>query len=224
MDEQDTTRASLISQVRDLFPELGEGFIAACLHHYEDNAEALIDALLNNSLPPSLSSLKRNMPLPARPAAVPAAARAPAAAQPASVLAERRNVFDGDDFDVFAGKAIKSNRVVRGKKYEPSFLRPVPGNVAHTRAYAFLHRAQVDALKFMSQKGEVKKLKSMFEQYQYEDEYDDSYDSFQAVGDADGEVRLKPLSAPFSYLMMLPLCCRAWTLSNPTRTARLSLR
>lgn len=45
----------------------------------------------------------------------------------------------------------------------------------------------MDALKFMAQKDEVKKLKSMFEQYQYEDEYDDSLDSFQAVGDADGE-------------------------------------
>lgn len=41
----------------------------------------------------------------------------------------------------------------------------------------------------MAQKDEVKKLKTIFAQYEYEDEYDDSYDSFQAVGDADGEVR-----------------------------------
>jgi hypothetical protein len=42
----------------------------------------------------------------------------------------------------------------------------------------------------MAQKKEVKQLRRTFEQYQYEDEYDDSYDTFQAVGDADGEVRV----------------------------------
>lgn len=128
MDHQDATRASLISQVRDLFPELGEGYIAACLHHFEDNAEALIDALLTNSLPSSLSSLKRNMPLPkktAPAAARPSAAPAKPAAQPqqaVSVLAERRNIYDGDEFDVFAGKAVQGNRVVRGKKCAPPRL------------------------------------------------------------------------------------------------------
>jgi hypothetical protein len=101
--------------VRDLFPELGEGFIAACLHYFEDSAEALIDALLTNALPTALTSLKRNMPLPAKPVVAAATAARPAqaqvaAAQPAQpAQPERRNIFDDED--------LSNVRVLHGKKY-----------------------------------------------------------------------------------------------------------
>jgi activating signal cointegrator complex subunit 2 len=100
--------------VRDLFPELGEGFIAACLHHFEDRSEAVIDALLTNALPAALTSLKRNMPLPAKPAVAAATARPVQAVVPASqpsqpAQPERRNIFDNDD--------LSNVSVVHGKKY-----------------------------------------------------------------------------------------------------------
>ena len=45
---------SLISQVKDLFPELGEGFIDESLAYFEFDPEKLINALLEENLPPHL--------------------------------------------------------------------------------------------------------------------------------------------------------------------------
>jgi hypothetical protein len=48
---------SLISQVQEVFPDLGEGFIEACLSTYDNNVETVIDRILTQSLPDHLASL-----------------------------------------------------------------------------------------------------------------------------------------------------------------------
>lgn len=53
---------SLISQVKDLLPDLGEGFILACLEEYSYNAEQVINNILEDKLVPSLDKLDRTMP------------------------------------------------------------------------------------------------------------------------------------------------------------------
>ncbi|KAK0744587.1 hypothetical protein B0T21DRAFT_407673 [Apiosordaria backusii] len=52
-------RLSSVSQVQDLFPELGSGFISKLLDEYNDSTEQVIAHLLDDSLPPHLSSLDR---------------------------------------------------------------------------------------------------------------------------------------------------------------------
>ncbi|XP_050522680.1 activating signal cointegrator 1 complex subunit 2 isoform X2 [Daktulosphaira vitifoliae] len=46
---------SLISDVKDLLPHLGEGFIQLCLEYYDMNSEKVISMVLENSLPPELT-------------------------------------------------------------------------------------------------------------------------------------------------------------------------
>lgn len=48
---------SLISQVKDLLPDLGEGFILACLEHYSYEPEQVINNILEERLAPALSQL-----------------------------------------------------------------------------------------------------------------------------------------------------------------------
>jgi activating signal cointegrator complex subunit 2 len=36
--------------------------------------------------------------------------------EPHDLLASRRNIFDGDEFDVFSGNAVDRSKVSRGKK------------------------------------------------------------------------------------------------------------
>ncbi len=50
---------SLVSHIRDLFPQLGIDFIAHCLPFYNEDSEKLINALLEDNLPPHLSDLDR---------------------------------------------------------------------------------------------------------------------------------------------------------------------
>ncbi|KAH8904502.1 hypothetical protein BR93DRAFT_952441 [Coniochaeta sp. PMI_546] len=53
-------RMSQITQVQDLFPELGSGFVAKLLDEYSDDPEQVIAHLLDNSLPPHLQSADRS--------------------------------------------------------------------------------------------------------------------------------------------------------------------
>lgn len=53
---------SLISQVKDLLPDLGEGFILACLEGYDYNVEQVINNILEDKLVPSLDKLDQTMP------------------------------------------------------------------------------------------------------------------------------------------------------------------
>uniref|UniRef100_A0A8C0X2W7 CUE domain-containing protein n=1 Tax=Castor canadensis TaxID=51338 RepID=A0A8C0X2W7_CASCN len=52
---------SLISQVKDLLPDLGEGFILACLEHYHYDPEQVINNILEEGLAPALSQLDRSL-------------------------------------------------------------------------------------------------------------------------------------------------------------------
>ncbi len=52
-------RMSLISQVQDLFPDLGSGFIVKLLDEYSDDVEQTIAHLLEESLPPHLQNADR---------------------------------------------------------------------------------------------------------------------------------------------------------------------
>lgn len=52
-----------ISMIKDLFQDLGDGFILKCLQYFDLNAERVIDAILENNLPEELVSLNRQLKL-----------------------------------------------------------------------------------------------------------------------------------------------------------------
>lgn len=95
-------RMSLVSQVQDLFPDLGSGFIVKLLDEYSDDVEQVIAHLLENSLPPHLEHADRSDVLgpPHQISDKPAPDLAPRSTPPQ--LPTRRNVFDDDEFDQLA--------------------------------------------------------------------------------------------------------------------------
>lgn len=52
---------SLLYHIRELLPDLGEGFILACLEEYGYNSELVINNILEDKLSPSLDKLDRTM-------------------------------------------------------------------------------------------------------------------------------------------------------------------
>jgi activating signal cointegrator complex subunit 2 len=56
-------RMSQVSQIQDLFPELGSWFISQLLDEYDDNTEEVIAHLLEDSLPPHLAGADRTREL-----------------------------------------------------------------------------------------------------------------------------------------------------------------
>lgn len=53
---------SLLSCIKDLLPDLGEGFLLACLQEYDYNSELVINNILEDRLAPNLDKLDRAMP------------------------------------------------------------------------------------------------------------------------------------------------------------------
>ncbi|KAK5995580.1 Activating signal cointegrator 1 complex subunit 2 [Cladobotryum mycophilum] len=91
-------KMSQITQVQDLFPDLGAGFVSKCLDEYHDDVEQVVANLLGESLPPHLATVDRAEPLSSQPPLH--VDLAPQSTPPQ--LPTRRNVFDGDDFDRLA--------------------------------------------------------------------------------------------------------------------------
>ena len=50
----------MITQIQDLFPDLGAGFIVKCLYEYNDDIEQVTAHLLEESLPPHLAEADRS--------------------------------------------------------------------------------------------------------------------------------------------------------------------
>ncbi|KAJ1962807.1 hypothetical protein GGI12_002431 [Dipsacomyces acuminosporus] len=163
-----------ISQIQELMPDLGEGFIRACLSYYNHNTESAVVAILEGNLPPTLAALDRTMDT--------AQYRESALADSVAgsyidtddklstdedALSSRRNIFDNDEFDIFRRNTLDWSRVHRGKTDSPARL-----NDAN------------DAVK--------SRVMQIAQRIEEEDEYDDTYDDTvqDSIGfdtpDADG--------------------------------------
>ncbi|KAF2470417.1 uncharacterized protein BDR25DRAFT_287341 [Lindgomyces ingoldianus] len=105
-------RMSLVSQIQDLFADLGSGFVVKLLDEYNDNVEEVTAHLLEDSLPPRLADANRSEQLPTT-ASSSHPHLTPRFTPP--LLPQRRNVFDNDDFDKLA---VDTSRLHIGRKNE----------------------------------------------------------------------------------------------------------
>jgi len=93
---------SLVTQVQDLFPDLGSGFVLKLLDEYNDDVEHVTTHLLDDSLPPHLQLVDRKEQADVFDTSEQAKieALAPQSTPPLQpFIPERRNVFDDDEFD-----------------------------------------------------------------------------------------------------------------------------
>ena len=116
-------RMSHITQIQDLFPELGTGFVSKLLDEYGDDTEQVIAHLLEDSLPPHLRDADRSEALCVhailytgisgadlghRSHNVTEERHPDLAPQPTpSLVPARRNVFDNDELDRLAVDTAK---------------------------------------------------------------------------------------------------------------------
>jgi activating signal cointegrator complex subunit 2 len=122
-------RMSLITQVQDLFPELGSGFIVKLLDEYSDNVEQATAHLLDETLPAHLSSLDRALQL--HPASGQDHKDLAPRLVPRSAPSERRNIYDNDELDQLtvdtsrlhlgrAGKDLTADAVLADRSTAPN--------------------------------------------------------------------------------------------------------
>ncbi|KAI8968985.1 hypothetical protein BDF20DRAFT_916404 [Mycotypha africana] len=173
--DTDLENMAKISQIHDLFPDFGEGFIEACLQANNGDTEAVVMQLLEDTLPPTVSNLDRTMQRKALPNEIASVssfqdleneeqATALNRNQPrndGSILSTRHNIYDNDEFDVFNRKNIDTTRVYVGKK----------------------DKGTADALLKNERLTEEDKKKVIQRVVDiYDDEYDDTYDDINDAG------------------------------------------
>ncbi|KAI1344342.1 hypothetical protein F5Y15DRAFT_109850 [Xylariaceae sp. FL0016] len=98
-------RMSQISQIQDLFSDLGSGFISRLLDEYQDNNEQVIAHLLEDSLPPHLATADRTEELSTEKPRRKSHSIAPRSTPPQ--LPTRHNIFDDDELDQLAVDTAK---------------------------------------------------------------------------------------------------------------------
>ncbi|KFX92403.1 hypothetical protein V490_05400 [Pseudogymnoascus sp. VKM F-3557] len=103
---------SLVSQVQDLFPDLGSAFIVKLLDEYNEDVEVVISHLLEDSLPPHLSGLDRTEALPATASEESHIPHLSPRSTP-PLVPTRRNIYDDDEFDQLA---VSTSRLHFGRK------------------------------------------------------------------------------------------------------------
>ncbi|KAH0515809.1 Activating signal cointegrator 1 complex subunit 2 [Microtus ochrogaster] len=171
---------SLISQVKDLLPDLGEGFILACLEHYSYDSEQVINNILEDRLAPELSQLDRSLKRQVKP-------------DPTPLLTSRHNVFQNDEFDVFSRDSVDLSRVHKGRRKEEN----VRSLVNDKRAVA-AQRLRYQQYSVVMEEVPVQPGEHQVDDY--EDEYDDTYDGNQVgANDADSDDELisrRPFTIP----------------------------
>lgn len=192
---------SLISQVKDLLPDLGGGFVEACLEYFDFDPEKVINAIFEDNLPPHLATMSRTKDREAKQAVVEAPKKkekekkAEEAGGSSAVLEQKRryNVFDGDAYDINERNDIDRSKIWKGK-------------------HSLVAKGSKNANALLDDKAEIKAMKKKFEGLDivsdevivapadsgasmagiydpdYDDEYDDTYDD-NAMGEAEPDAK-----------------------------------
>ncbi|XP_041855170.1 activating signal cointegrator 1 complex subunit 2 isoform X2 [Melanotaenia boesemani] len=174
---------SLLSCIRDLLPDLGEGFLLACLEEYDYNSELVINNILEDRLAPSLEKLDRAMPRPVK-------------EELPAVLNNRSNVFDDDEFDIFRRDQVDMSRIWKGRRKGESVREMLNDkqHIAEQKARYHAYETVVDEV--VIEPGESAAAYGLDD---YDDEYDDTYDMNQVgANDLDGDTLLnrRPFTVP----------------------------
>ncbi|XP_053443976.1 activating signal cointegrator 1 complex subunit 2 isoform X2 [Nycticebus coucang] len=174
---------SLISQVKDLLPDLGEGFILACLEHYCYDPEQVINNILEERLAPPLSQLDRSLDRHAKP-------------DPTPLLTSRHNIFQNDEFDVFSRDSVDLSRVHKGRRKEENTR-----SLVNDKRAVVAQRQRYEQYSVVVEEVPLQPSESIpYHGDNYEDEYDDTYDGNQiGANDADSDDELisrRPFTIP----------------------------
>ncbi|XP_049326544.1 activating signal cointegrator 1 complex subunit 2 [Astyanax mexicanus] len=178
---------SLLTHIRDLLPDLGEGFLLACLEEYGYDGELVINNILEDKLAPELNKLDRSMPRPVKEVQPP-------------VITSRSNVFDDDEFDVFNRDQVDMSRVWKGRRKGES-VREMLNDKRHVDEQRDRYRSYqtvVDEIPITSDPAGNQGGAYGFDDY--DDEYDDTYDINQVgANDLDEDDELlnrRPFTTP----------------------------
>ncbi|GFG31805.1 hypothetical protein Cfor_04242 [Coptotermes formosanus] len=164
---------SLITEVKDILPHLGDGFVERCLEHFNFVSESVINAILEDTLPADLRSIDQTLPrIPPDTMEV----------NEASNALQRLSIFDNDEFDIMTQDEVDTSRIHKGKrKAKHKNLNELIDDKSHRTEFRDMY----------SKFGLIDAEGSM-----YDDEYDDTYDHLDVSVGEEGDLERRPFVVP----------------------------
>lgn len=163
IDEEAAVLESKISQIKDLFPDYGKGFLSACLEVYNQNPEEVIQRILEGNLHEDLQCLNTSMetvPVPKSVSSTTAKDKGKGKVWESEPVPPPRNPLPVSVQQQSGGSSSSEGRFVRKSKSEAQDVETLD-----TR-----------------DKRDSEKISALALQYEYEDEYDDSFDELGLGG------------------------------------------
>ncbi|KAF8410214.1 hypothetical protein HHK36_002737 [Tetracentron sinense] len=160
MDENAAIMESKISQIKDLFPDYGKGFLSACLEVYNQNPEEVIQRILEGTLHEDLQSLDislEKIPPPKASSSMSGNDKGKGALLESTALPSRNIVAAVGEQHTGASSSSSSAPV---------------GRFTRKSKVDFPHSGTLDSRDDKNSG----KTAALALQYEYEDEYDDSFD------------------------------------------------
>lgn len=156
-DEDAVIMESKISQIKDLFPDYGKGFLAACLESYNQNPEDVIQRILDGTLHEDLLTMDTSLET-----------------MPVSKTAKTVNKNDKGKGKLVESAPVSTN-LVAGDKVQQSEGSSVSSSSSFGR---FVRKSKGDVPNniTLDDKNSKDQARTAALLYEYEDEYDDSFD------------------------------------------------
>ncbi|XP_067006114.2 activating signal cointegrator 1 complex subunit 2 isoform X3 [Anabrus simplex] len=157
---------SLITQVKDILPHLGDGFVERCLQYYDYVSDAVVNGVLEGQLPPELQVLDYTLPR------IPPEDDGTNEGHGLSLEQEEDDELDKIDY-------TKSHRGKRKGPYRD--LRQMMKDKSHREEFRDLY----------ARLGVVESVDDV-----YDDEYDDTYDHLDVSVEDEGDLERRPFVVP----------------------------
>ncbi|KAK3020759.1 hypothetical protein RJ639_047887 [Escallonia herrerae] len=175
---------SKISQIRDLFPDYGNGFLSACLEVYNQNPEEVIQRILEGTLHKDLQSLDPAIEkIPPKPASLMSPYDKGKGKLLESTTAESPPLSASlvIRYDKGKGKLLESSTApsaIAARPSEQEAEGPSLSSTSSAGRYVRKSRTDLPDSQILDHRDEkdMAKTAALITQLEYEDEYDDSFD------------------------------------------------
>lgn len=160
VDEDAAIVESKISQIRDLFPDYGKGFIVACLEVYNQNPEEVIQRILEGTLHEDLQSLDTSLETISKAKSAPCVSK-----------------NDKGKGKLVESATLSSTNAVTVPK-EPKIESSSFSSSSSVGRYTRKSKVDLPLSETLDSRSELDSVKTaaLAMQYEYDDEYDDSFD------------------------------------------------
>lgn len=172
-DEQTAILQSKISQIKEIFPDYGDGFLSSCLDVYNDNPEEVIQRILEGTLHPDLLHLNTSLQSkPNNKQSVSKNDKGKGRLDESAYLTQDKYKLNGSTSHMQNRTASSSSSA--GELQKPSLVPDMKSNASGR--YVRRQKDDVNAASILDQQDVKNTFRSAILATQYEDEYDDSFD------------------------------------------------